>query len=630
MSPSPSLSTSPPPPPPPPPQQQQQQQQQQHPLHPSTPLHSLTHEDNPLSRSSSSSSFDDARLPAHSHPIPRHPPTSTSATGAPLRRRKAPLQRINSASNLSNLPSPPATDSEPDAPGKTIPVTLESATSTSSYRLRLTPDLQSLLVSKTKRRPRFGDFVFTERFTAFDRLNPTASGSPYHGFFVLAWLTVGLWAVKTMAENYRETGSLMETDILNMMFNPSRAIQCLLVDVIMFYGSTLWCVPLQKAVAAGKLNWAREGWALQALAEVAVVLGSLTICLRSDWWWIQRVYLFLHSLVTLMKMHSYAAYNGYLSSILERKKDLEERLNNIKEDYDDHDECDKREVLDLINADLETCRRELSRTITAPTITPSAITPVTDTTTPEPLIPTTPTITYPENLTYKDYFLYLHFPTVVYELSYPRSSSRSWSSIMERLLATTGTLFTMVLISQTYIYPVVTAYVDSPPNSPAREYPWLLLHLIFPMTALYILVFYLIWETILNLLAEITRFSDRGFYNAWWNSTSWDAFARDWNVPVHAFLLRHVYHSAISAWKVKRSTATLVTFGISSVVHEMVMMVIFRKLRGYLLVAQMGQLPLVWLSRRRWARERKVLGNIMFWVGIAMGPGFLCAGYVLL
>lgn len=31
-------------------------------------------------------------------------------------------------------------------------------------------------------------------------------------------------------------------------------------------------------------------------------------------------------------------------------------------------------------------------------------------------------------------------------------------------------------------------------------------------------MWYLIWETILNVLAELTHFADRSFYDAWWNS----------------------------------------------------------------------------------------------------------------
>jgi MBOAT, membrane-bound O-acyltransferase family len=50
---------------------------------------------------------------------------------------------------------------------------------------------------------------------------------------------------------------------------------------------------------------------------------------------------------------------------------------------------------------------------------------------------------------------------------------------------------------------------------------------------------------VLNVLAELTYFADRGFYADWWNSVSWDQFARDWNRPVHNFLRKPCSHSVL-------------------------------------------------------------------------------------
>lgn len=36
----------------------------------------------------------------------------------------------------------------------------------------------------------------------------------------------------------------------------------------------------------------------------------------------------------------------------------------------------------------------------------------------------------------------------------------------------------------------------------------------------------MLFESLLNLIAELTYFADRGFYGDWWNSISWDQFAR--------------------------------------------------------------------------------------------------------
>jgi sterol O-acyltransferase len=60
------------------------------------------------------------------------------------------------------------------------------------------------------------------------------------------------------------------------------------------------------------------------------------------------------------------------------------------------------------------------------------------------------------------------------------------------------------------------------------------------------------------------------------------------------------------------------------------MLCIFRRLRGYLLFLQMSQLPLVWLSRTRFMRGRRLVGNIFFWLGIFTGPSLLCSLYLII
>jgi sterol O-acyltransferase len=135
---------------------------------------------------------------------------------------------------------------------------------------------------------------------------------------------------------------------------------------------------------------------------------------------------------------------------------------------------------------------------------------------------------------------------------------------------------------------------------------------------------------VLNVLAELTRFADRGFYGDWWNSVSWDQYARDWNRPVHNFLLRHVYRSSISALSVSKGTATFITFFISACIHELVMACLFRKVRGYLFTMQLLQIPLVSLSRTKLLKGRVILGNVIFWIGLFVGPSFLTSLYLIL
>jgi len=101
---------------------------------------------------------------------------------------------------------------------------------------------------------------------------------------------------------------------------------------------------------------------------------------------------------------------------------------------------------------------------------------------------------------------------------------------------------------------------------------------------------------------------------AWWNSIDFGEYARDWNRPVHNFLLRHVYNTSIASYKLSKWQASLATFALSACIHEFIMACLFRRIRGYLAVAQLMQVPLVAMGRVKFMRQRKVLGNVMFWI----------------
>lgn len=68
-----------------------------------------------------------------------------------------------------------------------------------------------------------------------------------------------------------------------------------------------------------------------------------------------------------------------------------------------------------------------------------------------------------------------------------------------------------------------------------------------------------------------------------------------------------------------RPVATIITFLISSLAHELVMGCITRKFRGYGFVAMMLQMPIVMIQRSRWIRSRTLLNNILFWCSMILG-----------
>lgn len=66
--------------------------------------------------------------------------------------------------------------------------------------------------------------------------------------------------------------------------------------------------------------------------------------------------------------------------------------------------------------------------------------------------------------------------------------------------------------------------------------------------------------------------------------------APQWNRPVHAFLLRHVYAETMASYKLSKLSAAFVTFLFSACVHELVMAVVTKKLRLYLFSMQVRAL----------------------------------------
>lgn len=83
-----------------------------------------------------------------------------------------------------------------------------------------------------------------------------------------------------------------------------------------------------------------------------------------------------------------------------------------------------------------------------------------------------------------------------------------------------------MVISQAFIYPPVAKTVamkeaGMPIEQRWQEFPFIVSDMLFPLLIEQLLTWYLIWECILNVLAELTRFADRGFYGDWWNSVTW-------------------------------------------------------------------------------------------------------------
>nr|XP_023908651.1 probable sterol O-acyltransferase 1 [Quercus suber] len=542
------------------------------------------------------------------------------------------------------------------------------------------PELQEILRKGLERenrddskkpRVRFRDLVFTRQFTTFDRQNPTSSNSPFFGFFTLFWLALVLMFVQISLKNWRDYGSILgSNEMMKIMF--SRDVLVLGITDGVMYVSCLEGYFFQKLVQKGYINWSRGGWVIQNIWQSAYLAAVIGWAYFREWPWTHTIFAVLHGLVFVMKQHSYAFYNGYLSSIYRRRILLERKMKQLEAmepsptspASPSYQEMSSGIDLAIDRSTTTTAKRRPSlgpRTSTNFTVESSDIASIASAIESNKPISydqmqafaaiikddmadltqelqgkaASPQQAYPHNLTLFNLAEYICLPTLVYELEYPRQAHINWWYVLEKSTATFGVLCVMMVVSQAFIYPSVAktiAMKDAGLSMEARwrEFPFIVSDILFPLLLEQLLTWYLIWECILNVLAELTRFADRGFYGDWWNSVTWDQYARDWNRPVHNFLLRHVYHSSISTFRLSRTAATFVTFLLSALVHEMCMAILFKKIRGYLFWMQLLQMPLVMVSRSKLLKGRVVLGNVIFWMGLFVGPSILTSLYLVI
>jgi len=164
--------------------------------------------------------------------------------------------------------------------------------------------------SDTKRRARMRDIIFTKRFSTFDRQNPLSSESPFHGFFTLFWLAIALLLLKVAGDNWRIYGHpLGHAEVLHVMLD--RDVLVLAITDGVMVGSTIMGLGLQRLVASEWVSWSRTGWIIQNVWQAVTLFMILAWTYYRDWPWTHTIFMVLHTLVFLMKQHSYAFYNGY-------------------------------------------------------------------------------------------------------------------------------------------------------------------------------------------------------------------------------------------------------------------------------------------------------------------------------
>ncbi|KAF2757948.1 hypothetical protein EJ05DRAFT_476238 [Pseudovirgaria hyperparasitica] len=458
----------------------------------------------------------------------------------------------------------------------------------------------------------FPTIDYAARVSHFD---PKSEHRDFSGFFVLFWVGLAIMVITAMLRNLKETGYPLV--IRQWPVLTEKLFELALSDLLMVASSAL-SLPLHKMYTGVKiLRWSRLGMPLQSLFQTAWLLFWVNWPFLRIWSWTSQVFFTLHLLSIFMKMHSYAFYNGHLSTTRRRLNDLDrpdgasrakayrypgrtQRLHDLNAEH----EPSKEEQLGQLREDLA---HELTSSLG--------------------------NVTYPQNLTIANYVDFLFCPTLCYELEYPRMPETDFMELFYKTLAVFGCIFLTTLTTEEFVLPVLDESAIRMTGIASFSEGFLIMaesisRLLFPFMVLFLLVFLIIFEYVLGAFAEITRFADRQFYSDWWNSCDWLEFSREWNIPVHHFFRRHVY--VASRIYVSKSAATGITFLVSALAHELVMGCITKKLRGYGFTMMMLQMPIVMIQRSRLLRGRTLLNNVLFWCSMILGLSMICALYVLL
>ncbi|KAG6831097.1 hypothetical protein H0H92_012774 [Tricholoma furcatifolium] len=399
--------------------------------------------------------------------------------------------------------------------------------------------------------------TFAPRKSHFDITNESSGANEFRGFFSLFWISIFIFTVRVYVRGIESHGRPLNLAFATMF---SQDLVTLAISDAVLVLSTSVCVPFALALKKRWIKYYWFGMVIQHIFQTSVLCAAITWTFNRKWPWVQSGFLTLHSLVMIMKMHSYMTVNGQLQRAAMQSEKVFDLLrqattsvggweNAIGDAKIRRLEAEAAANLGSVSAgstpsatpgtpyapegsttsytDAATAsalRRRLAN-VSQATEGNISVTDLTDhTQTSRPLEPhilidhpdeqiadlareyselqselTSPGpiyVTWPNNITLKNFALYQLIPTLVYELEYPRTDKIRPIYVFEKTVATFGTFALLYTVTETFILP----YTPTSNQSIFRA----LLDLALPFMMAYLLLFFIIFECICNAFAELS------------------------------------------------------------------------------------------------------------------------------
>lgn len=389
------------------------------------------------------------------------------------------------------------------------------------------------------------------------------SNASFRGVIYLIWLSMIGGILSTFCKNYRKYGYLLGSNLYHI----ARAdIKVYVIAEIILMSSLFLAYLIQKMFIKGILpiSWS---FYIRHVFQGILVLGSAMFARYRQWPFPQTSVLILHSIAMYMKIHSYFSINESLHKMWKIQDPIKKR------------------------AAEETLRSDKCIHYDGPQ-------------------------KYPDNITLSNFIYYLIIPSLVYQINPPRFSHIRIGVVIEKTFSATVGLLLLYIVFEHWIFPVLFELEH-------MNLAEAILELLFPFTVFYILLFYFVFEVLCTWCAELTRYGVRSFYDDWWNSTTFDQFARKWNKPVHRYLYHHIYEESMRTYGFPKSYASMLTFLFSSCLHEFTMCVVSGKIKFYFFFLQMLQIPLIYFGRLKIFQDRPSFSNMFIWSSLMVGTPLL-------
>ncbi|XP_061374791.1 diacylglycerol O-acyltransferase 1C-like [Gastrolobium bilobum] len=219
---------------------------------------------------------------------------------------------------------------------------------------------------------------------------------------------------------------------------------------------------------------------------------------------------------------------------------------------------------------------------------------------------------YPYNVSFKSLAYFMVAPTLCYQPSYPRTPSIRKGWVFRQLIKLIIFTGVMGFIIEQYMNPIVQNS-QHPLKGNLLYAIERILKLSVPNIYVWLCMFYCFFHLWLNILAELLRFGDREFYKDWWNAKTVEEYWRMWNMPVHKWMVRHIYFPCLRKG-IPKGAAALIAFLVSAVFHELCIAVPCHMFKLWAFIGIMFQVPLVLITNYLQNKYRNsMVGNMIFW-----------------